>query len=323
MTLPEAWDAATAHMRRAQRILAITHVSPDGDAIGSLLGFARGLAGLGKQVTPACQDSAPQRFGFLPGLHEIRQQAAGTYDVIVALDSSDPQRLGAPFVTAAQSGAPVVVIDHHVTNTRFGTVNVVNPSATSTAEMVLECLQRLGAPISTDVATALLTGLVTDTLAFRTSNTTTQTLVAALQLMQHGADLYAIVKQALVMRTFDSLRLLGLGLSNAHLEGRLAYATIPFRQREELGIKEDRGDGGLAGTLITAYEVDVAAVFIELQNGDVDVSMRGQPGFDVSQPAFEFGGGGHPAAAGCLLPGPLRDAVNRVLPRLQQLIRNA
>ncbi len=318
----EAWDAAVAHLRRAQRILAITHISPDGDAIGSLIGFARGMAHLGKQVTSVCQDAVPQRFGYLSGLHAISHQVEGEHELIVALDSSDLARLGKPFA-AAQHDTPVLVIDHHVTNTRFGAVNVVNPGASSTAEMVLELLQRMEVPITSDIASALLTGIVTDTLAFRTSNTTPHTLAAAIQLMQQGANLHTIVQQALVMRTFDSLRLLGVGLSNARLEGRLAYATIPFRLREELGVKEDRGDGGLVGTLITAYEVDVAAVFVELQNGDVDVSMRGQPGFDVSQPALEFGGGGHPAAAGCLLPGPLRDAVNRVLPRLQRLIREA
>ena len=144
-----------------------------------------------------------------------------------------------------------------------------------------------------------------------------------MELMRCGGNLLEVTRQALILRTFDSLRLLGAGLANAKIDGRVAYATLPRKLRKELDVKEDRGDAGLVGTLITAYEVDVATVFVELASGDIDVSIRAQPGFDVSQVALELGGGGHPAAAGCTLPGPMRDAVNRVLPRLKQVIREA
>jgi phosphoesterase RecJ-like protein len=320
---PDNWAEAEGLLRRAQSILALTHVSPDGDAIGSLLGFAHAMRGLGKVVTPACQDPPHPRFDYLRGVRDIRQSAEGHFDLLVALDTSDLDRLGAIFLPAQHGRLPMLVIDHHITNLNFGTVNIIEPTASSTAEIVLKLLKRMAVPITLDIASALLTGVLTDTLGFRTPSTTPNTLTTAVELMQLGAPLAEIIRQALVMRSFDSLRLLGAGLSNAKLESRLAYATLSQKLRQELGVKEERGDGGLVGTLITAYEVDVAAVFVELTNGEIEVGLRAQPGFDVSQVALELGGGGHAAAAGCTLPGPMRDAVNRVIPRLKRVIREA
>jgi phosphoesterase RecJ-like protein len=142
-----------------------------------------------------------------------------------------------------------------------------------------------------------------------------------MEMMRCGANMQDITQRALVARTWDSLRTLGTGITRTHIEERVAYATIPKKLRKELNVKEDRGDGGLVGTLITAYEVDVAAVFVEVNSGEIEIGMRGKPGYDVSQVALELGGGGHPAAAGCTLPGPMRDAVSRVLPRLKQVVR--
>lgn len=323
LTDPQAWAEAEGYLRRAGRILAITHVSPDGDAIGSLLAFTHAMRGLGKVVTPACQDQVHPRFNYLNGARDIRQAGDGAYDLIVALDSSDLARLGSVFIPAQHGHTPMVVFDHHVTNTTFGTVNVVEPQGSSTCEVILTLLRRMNLPITPEIANALLTGVITDTLAFRTSNTSPDTLAAAMELMRCGGNLQEVTRQALVLRSFDSLRLLGAGITGAKLEGRLAYAVLPRKLRKELDVREERGDAGLVGTLITAYEVDVAAVFVELASGEIEISFRAQPGFDVSQVALELGGGGHPAAAGCTLPGPMRDAVNRVVPRLKQVLREA
>lgn len=322
-TPQEIWQEAERVLRNAERILAITHVAPDGDAIGSLLGFTFALRSIGKHVSPVCQDAPHPRFSFLVGLSDIRQKAEGAFDVVVALDASDRARLGTVFSPEGHAHLPMVVIDHHITNLQFGSVNIVEPNVSSTAELVLKLIKQMGIRLTPEIANALLTGVITDTQAFRTTNTTPASLAAAMELMQHGGNLQEVTRRALVLRPFEQLRLLGAGLVNTKLEGRVAYATIPQKLRRELGVHEERGDGGLVGMLVTAQEIDVAAVFVELVNGDVEVSFRGQPGFDVSQPALEFGGGGHPAAAGCTLPGPLRDAVNRVLPRLRQLVREA
>jgi len=323
VNLQKEWVEAEGYLRRAQRIVAITHVAPDGDAIGSLLGFTHAMRGLGKLVTPACQDSAQAKFDYLNGVHEIRQTADGHYDLIVAIDSSDLQRLGDVFIPGAHARLPMVVFDHHVTNTMFGTVNVVEPAASSTSEIILKLLRRMNLPVTGEIAAALLTGVITDSLAFRTSSTTPDTLAAAMELMRAGVSLADITRKSLVLRSYDSLKFLAAGITASQIEDGIVYACITRRLRKEIGTKEDRGDGGLVGTLVTAMEARIAAVFVENPDGTIEVGLRAAPGYDVSQVAFELGGGGHAAAAGCTIPGPMRDAVNRVLPRLRQVIREA
>ncbi|MCS7061374.1 MAG: DHH family phosphoesterase [Anaerolineae bacterium] len=321
--LQREWEAAEGYLRRAQRILAITHVAPDGDAIGSLLGFTLAMRGAGKLVTPACQDAAQVRYDYLSGIHEIKQSADGNYDLIVALDASDLQRLGNVFVPAQHARLPIVVFDHHITNTLFGLVNVIEPNVSSTCELVLKLIRRMDLPLTAEIATALLTGIVTDSLAFRTSNTTPDTLAAAMDLMKTGVSLAEITRKSLVLRTYDSLKFMAAGIMASQLEDGIVWACITRKLRREAGYKEDRGDGNLVNTLITAMEAHIAAVFVENADGSIEIGFRAAPGYDVSQVAFELGGGGDPAAAGCTLPGPMRDAVNRVLPRLRQVIREA
>jgi phosphoesterase RecJ-like protein len=318
---PQAWTDAEGYLRRAQRILAITHLSPDGDAIGSLLAFGRAMHGLGKVVTMACQDTPQARFDYLSGVRDIRQSPNGSYDLLVSIDCSDVQRLGSVFVPGQHAHLPLIVFDHHITNTMFGRVNVVEPQISSSAEIILRLLRRMDVHISGDIAAALLTGIITDTLAFRTSSTTPDTLAAAMDLMRAGASLTEITRKALVLRSYESLKFLAAGIVASQLEQGIVYATITRKMRRELGVKEERGDAGLVGTLITAMEANIAVVFVENPDGSVEVGLRAAPGFDVSQVAFEFGGGGHPAASGCTLPGPMRDAVNRVLGRLRRVIR--
>ena len=316
-----AWVDAEGYLRRAQRILAVTHVGPDGDAIGSLLGFARAMQSMGKNVTTACQDSAHPRFDYLNGVHDIHQNGEGNFDLLVSLDCSDIQRLGSIFMPVQHSRLPLVVFDHHVTNTRFGAVNVVEPEASSTAEIVYRLLKRMDINITSEIAASLLTGIITDTLAFRTTSTTPDTLAVAMDLMRMGASLPEITRKALVLRSYDSLRFLAGGIVASQLEDGIVHASITRKMRKELGAKDERGDAGLVGTLITTMEAHVAVVFVENADGSVEVGFRCAPGYDVSQVAFEFGGGGHAMASGCTLPGPLRDAVNRVLVRLRRMIR--
>jgi phosphoesterase RecJ-like protein len=321
MSDPNAWAEAEGLLRRAQRILAITHVSPDGDALGSLLGFTHAMRSQGKVVTPACQDQPHPRFSYLPGVHDIKQIGESGFDLVVSLDASDLGRLGSIYIPAQHATLPMVMFDHHITNTGFGTVNVNESGLSSTSEVVLRLIRRMNLPITHDMATCLLTGIITDTMAFRTSNTTPDTLAAAMELMRSGGNLQEVTRQALTLRSFDSLRFLGAGIAAAKLDGRIVYATLPRKLRKEIGVKEERGDAGLVSMLIATYEAAVAAVFVELANGDIEISLRAQPGFDVTQVALELGGGGHPAAAGFTLPGPARDAVSRVIPRLKQLLR--
>ncbi len=316
---PEEWVSAEGMLRHAQHILAISHVNPDGDAIGSLLGFTLAMRAIGKTVTPCLQDAPSSRFGYISGFHDIKRTAQGEVDLLVSLDASDLQRLGSVFEPGMHGRKPMVVFDHHITNTLFGSVNVIEPGKASTAEIVYKLVRRMDIRLSPEIAVALLTGLVTDTLAFRTSNVTPDTLACATDLMSAGASLTEITRQALVLQPFERIKFHAAGVATAKVEAGVIYAVLSRKLRKEQGY-EERGDAGLVGTLITAEEASVAAVFSETDDGKVEISLRSMPGFDVSQVALELGGGGHPAAAGCTVAGPMRTAVHHVLPMLKRIV---
>jgi len=310
-------------LRRSQEVLVITHVSPDGDAIGSLLGLHWLLLSPGRKaarrVTLACADRVPAQFGFLPGADEIVQDPpARPWDVVVALDASDTHRLGSPFQPATYGSAPVVNLDHHITNLYFGQLNYVDPNAAATAQIVVRLAEEMGLKIGKEAALCLLTGLVSDTLGFRTSNVTPEVMATAMRLMKAGANLAEITERILNHMPLSLMRLWGLALAELRVEGQLVWTHITKEMRAQAGAPEE-SDGGLVSYLIKAPEARVAAVFAEKANGEVEVGLRARPGYDVSDVALSLGGGGHPQAAGCTIPGPLAEAEARVLPLLLSL----
>jgi phosphoesterase RecJ-like protein len=311
-------------LRRARRVLAFCHVNPDGDALGSLLALGWLLRALPEpcQPTLVCADPVPAKLAFLPGADQITTTPPrGPWDVVVALDSSDAKRIGKPFRVSDYPPAPIVVLDHHITNLRFGTLNYVDARAASTSELIAELADALGIAISPEAATCLLTGVVTDTLGFRTSNMTPKVLNTASRLMACGADLHRITELTLGNRPLSIMRLWGLALSQLRLEEGVLWAEVTREMRERAGVP-DEDDGGLVSHLITAHEARIAAVFGELNDGTIDVDLRATLPYEVASVALRLEGGGHPQASGCHLPGPLTEAERRVLPLLKDAARD-
>lgn len=298
-------------LQPARRVLLVTHVAPDGDAIGSLLGLGRMLSERGKAVTLACADAVPERYFWLPGSKEVERGPSGSYDVVVAIDCSDERRMGSVYSDDLR-GLPVLNIDHHATNTRFGTMNWVEPAAVSTTQMVLALADALEWTVDLEVATCLLTGLVTDTRAFRTSNVDSTALRSALRLVEAGASLSEITHRALNERPLASVRVWGEAIARLHLEGDILWTEVTRDMRERWSIAGD-GVSGLTNLLSSVREGKVVIVFTEQEDRTVDVGLRSVPGWDVAQVALRLGGGGHPQAAGCTLEGDLDQVRERVL----------
>jgi phosphoesterase RecJ-like protein len=192
--------AIAGTLSRATRVLAICHIAPDGDAIGSLLGLGWLLKALPpdveRQITLACADGVPVQYQFLPGSGEIvTDPPSQKWDAVVAVDSSDEQRLGTCYRPEEYGNAPVLVLDHHVTNLNFGRRNYVDVAAAATAQVIVDLADALRVPIGPEAAACLLTGLTTDTLSFRTSNVTPEVLYVAARLMEAGANLYQITER--------------------------------------------------------------------------------------------------------------------------------
>jgi phosphoesterase RecJ-like protein len=305
---------------RARRILLVAHVAPDGDAIGSLLGFGALLNTQGKELTLACEDPVPDLYAWLPGSGRVVQRASGAYDLVVSLDCSDPRRMGQLF-QEEMAPVPLLNIDHHVTNTGFGTVNWVDPSSVATAQMILHLSDAMGWELTKPVAVCLLTGLVTDSQAFRTPNVDAAALRAALRLMEAGASLAEVTRRALLQRPLASIRLWGQAIHRLQLQDGVLWTEVTRAMREHWALDED-GYPGLSNFLSGVREASVVVVFTERDNGTVDVGMRSVPGYDVAQVAVELGGGGHPQAAGCTVEGSLTEVRDRVLEKVRRSLKD-
>jgi phosphoesterase RecJ-like protein len=303
--------AAADRISGAERIWLGTHLDPDGDAIGSLLGLGHILAARGHAVTLACQDPPAREVAFLPGVERITHSGPDNHDLAIALDAADAGRLGRLFTPSAWSQQPTIVVDHHISNPGFGDINVIDPTAASTAELVIELADQLGAAIDEAAATCLLTAIVTDTLGFRTSNTTARSLACAGRMVGLGASLADISQRVFFTRPLASLRLTGRALDHLEIDGPFALAWISQADLAEFGIGLDETQD-LTRLLSTAAEPIAIALVRERADGQIDVSLRSKPGVDVVPAAKSLGGGGHPQAAGARIPGPLDNALGVV-----------
>jgi len=318
-TTPAVRDAVHL-LQGARHLFAAAHIDPDGDAIGSLLGFAATLRHLGKKVTVALADPVPWRFEDLVGASDVQAEGpTSQHDVLVSLDASELSRLGAVLTPDVIGGRPLLMIDHHVTNSRFGTVNVLDPTAAATAEIVYFLSLALGVVPDQPTATALLTGIVTDTLGFRTTSTTPRTLEVAQALMHSGADLATIAQRAFNSQSFASLQLAAEALAAMQMDDGILWAELPQTTLRRLGIGPGE-HAGIVSLLNSVKEARIAVIFREKADGRIDVSMRSKPGISLAPVAAALGGGGHPQAAGTTLPPPMSTARATVLAALRPLL---
>ena len=306
----------------AQRIQLVTHIDPDGDAIGSLLGLAWLLRARGRQVTLTCESPIPSQYAWLPGAEEIgpaSRTASLAHDLVISLDCSDQQRTGQATATESPGSLPVplINIDHHITNTRFGIVNLVDPGCVATAQLLLVLADAVGWHLSQPVALCLLTGIVTDTRGLRTSNIDTQVLRAVLRLTEAGAPLAEITRRTLDQRPLSIVRLWGDAIGRLKLEDGILWTEVTGDMLRRWPSPED-GMTGLSNFLAGVREALVIAVISERDEQTVDVGLRAAPGYDVSGIALRLGGGGHPQASGCTLKGSLQDVRDLVLGEIRR-----
>jgi phosphoesterase RecJ-like protein len=293
----------------AQRVLVVSHIRPDGDAIGSLLGLGLSLQAAGKDVQMVSEDGVPASLRHLDPERQVRSRPEGAFDLICVVDCSDLERTGK---TLRDLGQPHVNIDHHRTNLNFAQLNIVYDTAVATAEILFQLLLQLELPIPTPAAAALLTGLITDTIGFRTSNMTPTAMRMAAELMDRGLNLPELYQKALVNRSFEAVKLWANGLAKIEKEDRLVYTVLTLQDRQAAGYA-GRDDADLINILSSIDGADVALILVEQPNKRVKVSWRAVPGVDVSQVALSFGGGGHAAASGAELMGDLSEVLPLVL----------
>lgn len=301
--------AIIGRLQIAKRILIAAHMRPDGDAIGSLLGLGLTMRAAGKQADMVSADGVPVNYRFLIGADQVITYPQGDYDLIITVDCSELSRVGNALDGYA---IPDLNIDHHITNENFARYNLVDPRATATAEILASSLPAFGYALTQPAAAALLTGLVTDTLGFRTSNMTPKALRVAADLMEFDIDLPQIFQNTLFQRSFEAIEYWAAGLGRIQRNGGIVWTSLTLADRKAARYP-GRDDADLINVLSSINDYNIAVVFVEQGRERVKVSWRAQPGFDVSQVAVSFGGGGHPAAAGAEIGGSLTEVQERVL----------
>jgi phosphoesterase RecJ-like protein len=309
-------EAAKQVLRHSQRVLLASHIRPDGDAIGSLLGLGLALQENGTKVQMVLADGVPRTFQHLIGSKQIKKKPKGEFDTVVTLDSSSMDRLGDVF---QEIPTPDINIDHHVTNRGFARINIIDAKATATAEILVDLLPLFDLQISTPVANALLTGLITDTIGFRTTNMRPQALRKAAELIELGADLPGLYQKALLNRSYEAARYWGAGLNALQRDRGLIWTSLTLEDRKSTNYP-GMDDADLVNILSSIEGADIALIFIEQSNGHVKVSWRARPGYDVAKVAAEFGGGGHKPASGATIEGSLSEIQTKVLEKTYKLL---
>jgi len=296
---------------RHRSFLVTTHVRPDGDALGSLLALTFMLRKLGKEAVSYAQDPSPPSFDFLPGaasiLHEVPVPLL--FEAAIFVDCGDLHRAGTALADSIGSVPILVNIDHHVSNgPPFGDVHWVEPTASSTCQMLYDLCLDLPLSLDPDIASQLYTGLLTDTGSFRFSNTNQRVMEVAAALVAAGARPDTIAQHVYDSASPQRLRLLARVLATAafHAGDRLATAEMTENMLAETSASAADGEGFI-DHLRSIKSVRMAVLFREEKTGVVHVSLRSKGAVDVATLAQKHGGGGHRNAAAFRLSGRLRE----------------
>ncbi|GAC1630598.1 MAG: bifunctional oligoribonuclease/PAP phosphatase NrnA [Ktedonobacteraceae bacterium] len=320
---PAQVQQALALIGPARRIALLAHEHPDGDCLGSALGFAHILRQLGKICTPACPDPVPHSFTFLPG-QETLQTTLGDedFDLVIALDAGELSRYGKLYERHRSflDHATILNIDHHITSLGCGQVNIIEPQAASTTELIVLFQQQAGLPLNKDAAICLLTGLITDTGSFQYPSTTPRTMEVGAVLLAAGAVAENIVKPIFRTRPLAQIRFNAAAINNIQMsaDGRIMWSYATDETLAAAGATPDLDDN-IAGMLRDIEGVQVAAFFKSYGDPLVTrVSLRSNTPYDVAAVCMRLGGGGHARAAGVTINKPMKEAMPLVLAEIER-----
>jgi phosphoesterase RecJ-like protein len=313
------FQSALALLTKAKNILLVTHQHPDIDGAGALAAMTLILRHQGKEVLAFCEGPIPSSLDFLsPAEIFTKKWPAGFVpDIVVVLDSEKLRRLGDVVEAKLRSfeHIPLINIDHHVTNSMFGTLNIVDPNASSTCEIVFKLLTEAGFNLTPKAASFLLAGIIYDTGRFRYWYTSADTLAIAAALMRSGADLYQINEQMEKKLSLDGIHLWGdiLKKANEVLDGKVIWSEVTMNMLASSSRADDVIGSELINFFLRSERCELAVLFVEHLDGIISISLRSRDKVDCTVVAKQFGGGGHARAAGCKVKGTLTEVKLKVL----------
>ncbi len=317
-------DRIVQHLKTSKRVILASHVNPDGDAIGSLIAMGLSLEQLGKPVLMYNESPIPAVYRFLPGVHRIvsRVDDVAAHDTAVILDCGNLARIGG-IAGRVEALETVINIDHHLTNTRFGSLQAIDPQACATSEIIYRLLDPLGVTIDRGIAAAIYTGIFTDTGSFRFSNTNRAAFSICEAMVRHGVDPYEVARHVYGTYSLGRIKLLNLALDSLEIAagGKLSIMTLSRDMLAETRTQPEDVDG-LINYAKRIEDVRLAALIQEREaNGNgqgqsYHVSLRSDGSIDVAAIAAEFGGGGHASAAGYNVHATLAEIKAEIIRRV-------
>lgn len=312
-------------IKKHKVFLITTHVNPEADGIGAELAFFHLLRKLGKSAFIINESKVPLECVFLPGTEYIQPLSGKTkrkkFDCGVFLDCSEGLR--SPGVAELTKGRPLLNIDHHRSNTRFASVNWVDPEASSACEMVYRLYRALKVPIDKDAAVMLYAGITVDTGSFHYNNTTASTHRIAASLIEKGISVSGVYNKLFENSSFNDIKSLGRILLTVERDasGKIAWAQIPRERQKQKFSSNDMAEPVL-GLLRSIKRVELSMIFKEALNkkNQVRINFRSQTTFDCSRLASYFGGGGHRNASGATVAGGLAEVKEKVIQYAKKLL---
>jgi phosphoesterase RecJ-like protein len=308
----------TEAIKKGERILILPHILPDGDTIGSALALFLALKKIGKEAWILLKDDVPYNLRYLPVRHIDREINLVTKpDIVISIDCSDLSRLDirSQYIQDAELS---INVDHHITNTLFADLNIIDDQASATGEIIYSLIQAMGVALDLEIATCLYTAISTDTGSFKYSNTTARTHQIAADLLQSGICLNEITTELYQNKPSYQIKLLSTVLNTLefHYQGQLAILHVTDNMLRNTGASTADTDG-LIEYARDIKGVEIAILLKELKPGEIKVGLRSKYHMDVSKIAGEFGGGGHTKASGCTIHGHIEDAKNKLIDLLK------
>lgn len=306
------------------------HVGPDGDTLGSMLGLKFALEKSRPNlhaIDCVISGKMPDVYSFLPGIRDVGHMESATnlqpqYDMALCVDCGSIDRLG-PARVVFEKAALSVNIDHHISNDKFGKLNIVEPTAAASGEVVFDLLKEMKVPLDANIATCLYTAIVTDTGGFKYSNTTPKVLETSAALVSAGANPEYIFKQLYEEQPLPQMKMQADAFLNAKFNSdqTIGWAVVTKDLLQKHNALDEHVDG-LVETIRRIDSVLVSAVFKETQDGNTKVSLRSDThDIDVSAVMALYGGGGHKMAAGCTMDMTIPQAIEKLIPILEERVR--
>ena len=306
-------------LRKAPNVALFSHVSPDGDCLGSMLAIGIALEKLGKEVVLINPDPIPPYLSFLPGVEKVQRSLPEPLpQTLLFVDCGDLKRANLE-PGQIPIGSIVLNLDHHVSNDQFGTVNWVDVEASACGEIALALIRELQVDLTQEIATNLYTAILTDTGSFQYSNTTAQTHRLVAELLESGINLVQIHHQIYDQKPLAQVKLLRCALKKLQLyaNGKCAVMSLSLEDFKESGADESLSEG-IVNHARSIRGVEVAVLLREAAPGKVRAGLRSNLWFNVNETAARFGGGGHKRAAGCTLNTSLEEAKQRIVQAIEE-----